>query len=189
MIQDKTRHTTGDQGRDRHTGHAQSQHIDTQSITADVNDIFHHGDLQRDLGISHGAEQRRTGIVQGKEREGQCRDHHVNYSIVEYIRFNLTEKQGNDAVTEHHDQNRNTDGNAYGGHDQLFCGFAGVLFFPCSEELGSHHRATGSQCRQHTDDQVIEHVDQGYAGDRRLARRRDHDGIRHAHSDCQCLFK
>ena len=108
---------------------------------------------------------------------------------MEYIRFNLTEKQGNDAVTEHHDQNRNTDGNAYGGHDQLFCGFAGVLFFPCSEELGSHHRATGSQCRQHTDDQIIKHVDQGYAGDRRLSRRGYHDSICHAHSDCQCLFK
>ncbi len=94
--------------------HAQSQYINAQSITADVNDIFHHGDLQRDLGISHGAEQRRTGIVQGKEREGQCRDHHIDHSIMKYVRFNFTEKQGNDAVTEHHDQNRNTDRNAYG---------------------------------------------------------------------------
>ena len=97
----------------RHTCHAQSQYINTQSITADVNDIFHHGDLQRDLGISHGAEQRRTGIVQGKEREGQCRDHHIDHSIMKYVRFNFTEKQGNDAITEHHDQNRYTDRNAY----------------------------------------------------------------------------
>lgn len=66
MIQDKTRHTTGDQGRDRHTGHAQSQHIDTKGVSPDVDDIFHHGDLQCDLGISHGAEQRCTGIVQSQ---------------------------------------------------------------------------------------------------------------------------
>ena len=113
MIQDKSCHRTGDQGGDRHTCHAQSQHINAQSITADVNDIFHHGDLQRDLGISHGAEQRRTGIVQGKERKGQCRDHHIDHSIMKYVRFNFTEKQGNDAITEHHDQNRYTDRNAY----------------------------------------------------------------------------
>ena len=113
MIQDESCHCTGDQGRNRHTGHAQSQYIDAQSITADVNDIFHHGDLQCDLGISHGAEQRCTGIVQGKERKGQCRDHHIDHSIMKYVRFNFTEKQGNDAITEHHDQNRYTDRNAY----------------------------------------------------------------------------
>ena len=134
-------------------------------------------------------EQCRTGIVQGKERKGQCRDHHIDHSIMKYVRFNFTEKQGNDAITEHHDQNRNTDGNAYGGHDQLFCRFAGVLFFPGSEELGGHHGSAGSQCRQHTDDQIIKHVDQGYAGDRRFARRRDHDRIRHTHGNSQRLFK
>ena len=43
--------------------------------------------------------------------------------------------------------------------------------------------------REHIDHQLHHRIHQRHAGDRRLARRRDHDGIRHAHSDCQCLFK
>lgn len=58
-------------------------------------------------------------------RRSSCKLQHCGIHPLQSYR-----KQGNDAVTEHHDQNRNTDGNAYGGHDQLFCGFAGVLFFP-----------------------------------------------------------
>ena len=54
-----------------------------------------------------------TVMISSAGEAAGCRDHHIDHSIMKYVRFNFTEKQGNNAVTEHHDQNRYTDCNAY----------------------------------------------------------------------------
>ena len=71
------------------TGGSHIKPEDKQSVTADVDTVHHNGNDHRDTGVAHCTEQRRSGVVQGDERVGQCSQEKVDFGVLHNGRFDI----------------------------------------------------------------------------------------------------
>ena len=161
----------------------------TYGISGDIDQVDQDRDFQRDLGIAHGAEQRRAGIIHRKEREGEGRDCQIDQRILHNVRLDAAEKQMQHGSSEQNDDQADQHTCKDDGIQKLFGGSSGILFVSGAQTLGSHHGTARSKRRHDIKHQDIDHVHQRDAGYGSLSHGRDHHGIGHAHRDGQCLFE
>ncbi len=161
----------------------------TYGISRDIDQVDQDRDFQRDLGITHGAEQRRAGIVHCKEWEGKGGDRQVDQRALHNIRLDAAEEQVQHGPSEQDDDQADQHARKDYGIQQLSGGPSGIFFVSGSQTLGSHHGAARRQCGHDIEHQDIDHVHQRDAGYGRLSHGGDHHGIRHAHRDGQRLLE
>ena len=86
-----------DQGRRHHAGNdagpcdaidAHFQAEDADGVAHNVDDVHQKADLHGDLGVAHAAEQRRTAVVQRKERVAQGDDLQVEHTGFQHVGIN-----------------------------------------------------------------------------------------------------
>ena len=157
-IQAQARHGPGHQRRHRHARHAHLQAEHAEGIATHVDDVHQHGHLQGNLGIPHGAEQRRAGIIDGQEREGQRGDDQVENGIAHHVLLYPSEKKVQDEPVPGYDQKGDHYGDQGIDPEELLRGAAGFLPLGGPDELAGDHRPAGGQGGQYADNQVIEHV-------------------------------
>ncbi len=182
-IEDDAAHGSGDQRGNCDTGSAHVESEDTYGISGDIDQVDQDRNFQRDLGIAHGTEQRRAGIIYREEGEGEGGDRQVDQCILHNVRFNAAKEQVQHWASEQdHDQADQHARKDY-GIQQLFGGSPGIFLVSGTQALGSHHGAACSQRRHDIEHQDIDHIHQRDAGHGSLPHGGDHHGVSHAHRD------
>ena len=158
----------GDQGRDRNTCRSQMQGEDTDSITDDIDNVDNHRGFQRNGGISHGAKQRGTGVIDSKEREGERRDQEIDQSILHDIRFNSAEEKAKERLLDGDGKQHHRKTKRQYGNQKLRGRVSGLLRALCTDVLRGDDRTACRQCGENSKDQIVDHVDQRNTGDSRF---------------------
>ena len=188
-VQDEHRcHGTGEDAGPGNTVHAHTQHKDADRIAHDVDDVHQDADLHGDFGVTHAAEERRTGIVHGQERVADRRDAQVEHTGLQYVGIDAAIAQPDHGTGQHKAEHPHTHAQQSAEQDQLTRACVGVLLLLCTQILADHHRAAGGQRRKQHDDEVVDHIHQTDTRDGGFAAAGDHHGIGHAHRHGQQLL-
>ena len=181
-------HVTGYGGRNRGSGHAPFQAVDADGISDQVDRIDQKGNPHGDARVIHGAEYGRTGIVNGKSREGDGRDDQIGFRRLHNVRLDLSEHQTKQRIMKGNKNNGNNKCQTGGKHQDLPGDLAGLFLVLLSQIVSGDHSAARSQRGKNVDEQDIHRIHQGNPGNRGFACRRYHDCICHADRDRQRLF-
>ena len=155
----------GDQGRDRNTCRSQMQGEDTDRIADDIDNVDNNRGFQRNGGISHGAEQRGTGVINSKEREGECRDQEIDQSILHNILLNSAEEKAKERLLDGDGKKHHKKTECQYGNQKLRGRVSGLLRALCTDVLRGDDRTPCCQCGENSKNQIVDHVDQRNAGD------------------------
>lgn len=158
----------GDQGRDRNTCRSQMQSEDTDSVADDIDNVNNHRGFQRNGGISHGAEQRGTGVIDSKKREGKCRDQEIDQSILHDILLDSAEEKAKERLLDGDGKQHHRKTKRQYGNQKLRGRVSGLPGALCTDVLRGDDCTPCCQCRENSKDQIVDHVDQRNAEDSRF---------------------
>ena len=173
-------------------GGARNAHVhaeDEDGVAHDVDHVHDQRGEQRHFRVAHGTEQRCAGVVNAQERAGDSRIDDVDLSGHEDVRFDGTEDETKQAVAETQAYQGHEAGNEEHAVIQLARRVASHFTILTANVLGADHGAARCQSAKDLDQQYVQGVHQGDAGDGCLARGGNHDGIRHADGHAEKLLQ
>ena len=179
---------TGNQGTDTRTGSAHAESEDKDGIDEDIDDVDDKGVDHRNLAVAHGAEQSSAGIIDAHEGVGRSGEQEVDEGAVHDSGLYLTEDKGENMLTEDQSQDHQHHRNAGHGIEELFGSGLGAVGFLAAQILCYYNGAAGGESREDLDNQGIDVVHQGNAGNSSFAGGGNHDGISHTNGHQQELF-
>lgn len=106
---------TGEQRCGGSTCHAHAENEDQQRVSADVDDVDQQRYKHGNTAVSHRAEQRSAGIVNGQKRVGYCAQPEIGFSVAHNLRFDIAKDQLQEHFIENQDQDHNGGGERCGG--------------------------------------------------------------------------
>ena len=181
-------HRTGDQRGHSDARDAHLQHKDAERVAEKVDGVDNDRDFHRHSAVAGGAEDGRARVVQRQKREGQRRDREVDKAGFHDVIGDRAEEKPQLRRAGQQAERRDADAQQRAETDELPGAFGGIPLPLGAKVLAGDDRAAGRQCAEQRDNKLVDHIHQRNTGDRGLAHRRDHDGIRHADEDFQRLL-
>lgn len=178
--QDKNYHTcnaTGHHRRDRHALDTAVEPEDQQGISEHVDGVHEQRSLHGDIGVSHSAEDRGSGVVHGDHRDGRENDQQVCAAVLHDFRLDLSEYMVQDQVLTEVAKDHNEDREQECEVEKLGRRLTSGLRIFSSKVLSGNYSAAGGESREDIDDEQHDRVDQGNAGDGCLPDPGDYDRV------------
>ena len=166
--------------RNRHTGYPLMQQINTDIVPDQVNSVHQDGCIHRHVRFFHRTENRRSAVVESKERERECRDPEIGFCTLHdiglYAPIQCLQNRGmeNDAyrTDQNRDQNRQ--------REQLTGRLIGCFPVTKAQILGNDHGTAASDGAKHLNGQIVDLIDNGNTGHGSLSRTGNHDHVHHS---------
>ena len=166
--------------RNRHAGYSLMQQVNTDIVPDQVNSVHQDGCIHRHICFFHRTENRRSAVVEPKERKRECRDPEIGFRTLHDIGLYApiqclqNRRVENDAYRS--DQNRNQNRQ----REQLAGRFIGGFPVTKAQILGNDHGTASSDGAKHLNGQIVDLIDNGNTGHGRLSRTGNHDHVHHS---------
>ena len=134
--------------------HIQRKHAD--AVAGDVDNIRDDRNVHRHVCFPDTAAKRRSGVINGEERQRKCCDKEIGLAGRHDVRFNSAEKQPQKRCAEYYDHNRQHKGKQCGNHQKLPRRAGCVIFLLVPYVLADDNCTARCQRREQEDKNGVE---------------------------------